>query len=34
MLGAADAALALREKPKSDPPRTTWSGNTRWIGHC
>jgi hypothetical protein len=34
MLGAAAAALALREKPKADPPRSTWSGTTRWIGHC
>ena len=34
MLGAAAAAFALREKPKADPPRSTWSGTTRWIGHC
>jgi hypothetical protein len=36
MLGAAAAALALREqaKPADDPPRSTWAGTTRWIGHC
>jgi hypothetical protein len=41
MLGAAAAALALREKPlrgtdsrNDDPPRSTWTGTTRWIGHC
>ena len=34
MLGAAAAAIALREKPKADPPRSTWAGSTRWIGHC
>ena len=36
MLGAAAAALALRDKgpPAGDPPRSTWSGTTRWIGHC
>jgi hypothetical protein len=36
MLGAAAAALALREQAKPDPelPRQTWAGATRWIGHC
>lgn len=34
MLGAAAASLALRERPKADPPRSTWNGTTRWIGHC
>ena len=35
MLGAAAAAFALREKAQlTDPPRSTWTGTTRWIGHC
>ena len=35
MLATAAASLALRDKrPKVDPPRSTWSGTTRWIGHC
>ena len=35
MLGAAAAALALREQQaKDDPPRSTQTGPTRWIGHC
>ena len=35
MLGAAAASLALRDPtPKADPPRSTWTGKTRWIGHC
>ncbi|HEY5945436.1 MAG TPA: hypothetical protein VIV40_08090 [Kofleriaceae bacterium] len=35
MLGAAAASVALREKrPADDPPRSTWTGKTRWIGHC
>jgi len=36
MLGAAAEALTLREKrvEPTDPPRSTWSGRTRWIGHC
>jgi hypothetical protein len=35
MLGAAAASLALRDKPATvDPPRSTWTGKTRWIGHC
>jgi hypothetical protein len=35
MLGAAAASLALREKrPKDDPPRSSHTGPTRWIGHC
>jgi hypothetical protein len=37
MLGTAAAALALREQSKqevTDPPRATWAGRTRWVGHC
>ena len=37
MLAAAAAALAVREserEPAGDPPRSTWTGTTRWIGHC
>jgi hypothetical protein len=43
MLGAAAAALAVqgrarllpdRESAGEDRPRSTWTGTTRWIGHC
>lgn len=35
MLGAAVAAIAMPESaPMTDPPRSTWTGKTRWIGHC
>jgi hypothetical protein len=45
MLGAAAAAIALRDplrrtldvaigRTEDDPPRSTWTGKTRWIGHC
>jgi mono/diheme cytochrome c family protein len=38
MLGAAAAALALRDKPRAADPRspafTGPNGKTRWIGHC
>ena len=41
MLGAAAAALALAPRVKKlgtpsddDRPRSTWTGTTRWIGHC
>lgn len=38
MLGAAAAAIALREtrsrEQPRDPPRSPWTGRTRWIGHC
>ena len=35
MLGAAAAALALREQQaKDDPPQLARTGPTRWIGHC
>jgi hypothetical protein len=37
MLGAAAASLALREQRRPDddePPRSPWTGTTRWIGHC
>jgi len=44
MLGAAATALAV-ERPvrqalrtaavdEVDRPRSTWTGTTRWIGHC
>ena len=35
MLGAAAAGLVVRtEAPAPERPRSTWSGTTRWIGHC
>jgi len=34
MLGAAAAALALRDSKPVEPSRSTWAGKTRWIGHC
>jgi len=35
MLASAAAALALRDvKPDREPERSTWTGTTRWIGHC
>ncbi len=36
MIGAAAAALAIREEAPVEPerPRSTWAGKTRWIGHC
>lgn len=35
MIGAAAAALALREREQAaEPERSTWTGTTRWIGHC
>jgi hypothetical protein len=35
MLGAAAAAFAVRDKlPEPERPRSTWTGTTRWIGHC
>jgi hypothetical protein len=41
MLGAAAAALAIDHRVRKlgtpsddDRPRSTWSGTTRWIGHC
>ena len=34
MLGAAAAALAVRETEVDDPPRRTGNGRVRWIGHC
>ena len=34
MLGAAAAALALPAREPPEPPRSTWTGKTRWIGHC
>lgn len=41
MIGAAATALvvkrsALRPDPviDDDRPRSTWTGKTRWIGHC
>jgi hypothetical protein len=38
MLGLGAAALAVvkvrRPDPEAEPPRSTWTGTTRWIGHC
>jgi hypothetical protein len=44
MIGAAAGALAIghrsggavveRAALDDDPPRSTWTGTTRWIGHC
>lgn len=36
MIGATAAALAIREQTPVEPerPRSTWTGKTRWIGHC
>jgi hypothetical protein len=40
-LGAAAAALAVNDRGRrmlddcdDDRPRSTWTGTTRWIGHC
>jgi len=39
ILGTVAAALAVK-RPRlgggddDDRPRSTWSGKTRWIGHC
>lgn len=40
MLGAAAASLAIHAKHTAEsvedqePPRSPWTGTTRWIGHC
>ena len=36
MLGAAAAALTVRETTPVEPPRQSLrkTGHTRWIGHC
>jgi hypothetical protein len=39
MLGAAALAVRARrglfgDGPDEDRPRQTWTGTTRWIGHC
>lgn len=34
MLGAAAAALAVRETKPVDPPRQNGQRIPRWIGHC
>ena len=34
MLGAAAAALVVRETKPVEPARQPWKGRTRWIGHC
>jgi hypothetical protein len=36
MLAAAASGVALRGKLPiaADRPRSTWTGKTRWIGHC
>jgi hypothetical protein len=31
-VAAAVAAPEVLRRP--DPPRSTWNGKTRWIGHC
>jgi hypothetical protein len=35
MLGAAATVLTLGDAlPEHERPRSTWTGKTRWIGHC
>ena len=34
MLGAAAAAIAIRDDTPAEPTRSPWTGKTRWIGHC
>jgi hypothetical protein len=38
MLGLGAAALAVvkvhRKRAEAEPERSTWTGTTRWIGHC
>ena len=39
MLGLGAAALAtvkivMKPPAEPEPPRSTWAGTTRWIGHC
>jgi hypothetical protein len=41
VIGAAAAAIAARGRAipgaglaGDEPPRRTWTGKTRWIGHC
>ena len=38
LLGAALAAAAVvpdvKKAVEAEPPRSTWAGKTRWIGHC
>lgn len=36
LLGGLAAALVVREQvePPAPAPRSTWTGTTRWIGHC
>jgi hypothetical protein len=40
MIGAAAAALAVKPRgavqqaAEPDRPRSPWTGETRWIGHC
>jgi hypothetical protein len=38
LLGAALAAAAVApevaRRVDDAPPRSTWDGKTRWIGHC
>jgi hypothetical protein len=33
-LGAAALAVTTGKRGAKQPPRSTWSGTTRWIGHC
>jgi len=36
MLAAALAVVAAGPElaRRTEPPRSTWNGKTRWIGHC
>ena len=36
LVGASGAALVVRRALRlpGDPPRSPWTGKTRWIGHC
>lgn len=34
MLGAAAAALVVKDRSPTVDPRKTAQGKTRWIGHC
>lgn len=33
-LGMTAVAVAVRLPPEPERPRSTWTGKTRWIGHC
>jgi hypothetical protein len=34
MLGGAAVAIVVPKVAPEKSPRSTWSGKTRWIGHC